>query len=80
MRLFGSRREPTTEGPPRITIQELKRRLDRGEDIVLLDVRQPFAYANYPGAIPGSIRIPPAELPARYGELPRDRLIVAYCT
>jgi adenylyltransferase/sulfurtransferase len=63
-----------------ITIEELRQRLERGNNVVVLDVRQPLAYAEYPGTIPGSVRIPPAELPDRYGELPRDRLIVAYCT
>jgi rhodanese-related sulfurtransferase len=61
-----------------ISAAELRRRLALGEDIVRLDVRQPGAYADFPGAIPGSVRIPPTELPDRYGELPRDRPIVPY--
>jgi rhodanese-related sulfurtransferase len=80
MRLFGIRRGERAEPVPMISAGELKRRLDRGEHVVVLDVRQPSAYAEYPGAIPGSIRIPPAELPDRYGELPRGRLILSYCT
>jgi adenylyltransferase/sulfurtransferase len=63
-----------------ISVGDLKRRLERGEPVVVLDVRQPLAYAEYPGAIPGSVRISPSELPDRYGELPRDRLVVSYCT
>jgi rhodanese-related sulfurtransferase len=63
-----------------ISVAELKRRLDRGQPTVVLDVRQPTAYAQYPGAIPGSIRITPGAIPERYVELPRDRLIVPYCT
>ena len=66
--------------PPTISARQLAERIERGLPTVILDVRQPTAYAEYPGAIPGSVRIPPAELPDRYGELPRDRPIVTYCT
>lgn len=65
---------------PTITAEDLERQLNHGEPVLVLDVRQPAAYAEYPGAIPGSVRIPPSEIPDRYSELPRDRLIVAYCT
>jgi rhodanese-related sulfurtransferase len=80
MSVSGSKRQPNEEAVPTITAAELKRKLDAVEDVVVLDVRQPGSYAQYPGAIPGSIRIPPAEIPDRYSELPRDRLIVTYCT
>jgi rhodanese-related sulfurtransferase len=63
-----------------IEVGDLKRRLERVGAVVALDVRQPSAYAEYPGAIPGSVRIPPHDLPNRYRELPGDRLIVLYCT
>ena len=78
MRLFGKKKQGNVETIPMISVRELKRRLDRGEEVVILDVRQPSAYAEYPCAIPGSIRIPPTELPERYKELPQDRLIVPY--
>jgi rhodanese-related sulfurtransferase len=68
------------DGVPLITAAELKGRLDRGEPILPLDVRQPTAYAKQPGGIPGSLRIPPAAVPDFYGKLPRDRLVVPYCT
>lgn len=78
MRLFGRHRQQDAEPIPMVSPAELKRRLDRGEEVVVLDVRQPDAYAQHPGSIPGSVRIPPAELPDRYGELPRDRPIAPY--
>jgi len=78
MRLFGRRRQEDGDSIPRISVEQLKQRLDRGEDVVVLDARQPHAYAEYPGAIPGSVRIPPAELPDRYDSLPRGRLLVPY--
>ena len=78
MRLF--RRKQDERGVPSLTAQDLKRRLDAGENLAVVDVRQPTGYAVYPGTIPGAIRIPPAELPERYQELPRDRVIVLFCT
>jgi rhodanese-related sulfurtransferase len=81
MNLFGHRAKTENRAAPAtISARELRERLDRGEPVLVLDVRQPFAYEQFPGVIPGSVRIPPAELPGRYGELPRDRLIVPYCT
>ena len=31
-------------GIPQITVQELKQRLDSGEDVQLIDVREPYEY------------------------------------
>lgn len=78
MRLFGIKQKKNPETLPMISAQDLKHRLDQGEKVLVLDVRQPDAYDEYPGAIPNSVRIPPAEMPDRYQELPRDRLIVPY--
>jgi len=60
-----------------ITPVELKRRLDAGDDLFILDVREPNEYQI--NRIPGSTLIPLGELPRRYHELPRDREIVAQC-
>jgi len=79
MRLFNRRPErPRPEA--RISVSELKQRLERGEPIVILDVRLPSDAATGERRIPGSRRIPPAEVPDRYAELPLDRMIVPYCT
>jgi rhodanese-related sulfurtransferase/DNA-binding transcriptional ArsR family regulator len=55
---------------------ELLRRVKKGE-VTVLDVRPPEEYRA--GHIPGAISIPVGELPARLGELPKGREIVAYC-
>ena len=65
---------------PALSVQELKRRLDQGEHLVVVDVRQPAGYEAYPGTIPGAVRIPPTVLPERYQELPRDRALVLVYT
>jgi hypothetical protein len=66
---------------PRITVQELKAKMDRGEDMVILDVRLGSEYAGSKIKIKGAIRIPVFELEDnRYKELPRDKDVIAYCT
>ena len=56
---------------------ELKRRLDAGDDVFILDVREPNEYQI--NRVPGSTLIPLGELPRRYQELNPDREIVAHC-
>jgi molybdopterin/thiamine biosynthesis adenylyltransferase/rhodanese-related sulfurtransferase len=59
-----------------ITPQELKQRLDAGENIFILDVREPheFQICNLGGKL-----IPLGELPQHLGELDASREIVAHC-
>jgi sulfur-carrier protein adenylyltransferase/sulfurtransferase len=61
---------------PEITCQELKDRLDRGDDVFILDVREPHEYqiCNLHGHL-----IPLGELPRRVHELDSAREIVAHC-
>ncbi|MFB3925974.1 MAG: rhodanese-like domain-containing protein [Syntrophales bacterium] len=65
---------------PRITVQELKEKMDRHEDIVVLDIRSEDAYAGSTVRIPGAIRMPLDQVGERYRELPQNREIVTYCT
>jgi adenylyltransferase/sulfurtransferase len=61
---------------PEITARELKERLDRGDDLFILDVREPHEYqiCNLKGHL-----IPLGELPRRVHELDSAREIVAHC-
>jgi adenylyltransferase/sulfurtransferase len=63
-------------GIPQITVTELKKRIDSGENFVLLDVREPFEYqiANIGGKL-----IPQNDVPQRLGEIDRDRPVVVHC-
>ncbi len=68
---------PTVQnGIPQITPVELKRRLDAGDDLFVLDVRESHEYqiANL-----GAKLIPLGELPNRLGELDPSREIVVHC-
>jgi adenylyltransferase/sulfurtransferase len=63
-------------GVPQITVQQLKHRIDAGEDVYILDVREPFEYqiANIGGRL-----IPQGEVPQRLAEIDRTRETVVYC-
>lgn len=64
----------------RIPALELKRRLDRREDIVVVDLRSGLSYEAAGTKIPGALRIPPEEFPRRSTEIPPNRPVVMYCT
>lgn len=57
--------------------QELKAKLDGGEPIVLLDVREPDEVAFV--SLSGSVHIPMGQIPGRLHELDPDKEIVVYC-
>lgn len=62
----------------RLTATELKERLDRGDDIIVLDVLEPHRYnAKH---IPGAVNIPLAELEhSAHKALPKHKEIIVYC-
>ncbi len=61
----------------RITISELKEKLDSGEKLLLIDVREDWELEEN-GAIPGAIHIPMAELDMRMKDIPKDVELVFY--
>jgi rhodanese-related sulfurtransferase len=65
---------------PRITVQELKRRMDAGEDFTVIDVRNPTAWAETDTVIPEALRVPLDKLEESLPRIPRNRPAVAYCT
>jgi membrane protein DedA with SNARE-associated domain len=64
----------------RIEPADLKARLDRGEAVMIVDLRHPLDFEAEPNIIPGALHLSTAELEARHREIPRDREIVLYCT
>lgn len=68
--------KPVT-GADALTSLELKAELDRGEPLIVLDVREPQEYQI--NRIPGSILIPLGDLPKRYVELDPNANIVSQC-
>ena len=63
-------------GVPEISVRDLKSKLDNGEDINVLDVREPHEYevANI-----GMRLLPLGELPQRLAELDQDEYFVVHC-
>jgi rhodanese-related sulfurtransferase len=64
-----------------ISGEELRRRLDAGEDFVLVDALAPMVYAH--SHLPGAINLPPTAVePARVARRIPDRSteIVVYCS
>jgi sulfur-carrier protein adenylyltransferase/sulfurtransferase len=64
----------------RITVQELKRRMDAGEDFTVIDVRNPKAWADADTVIPEAIRVNVDELGQSLPRIPKNKPVVAYCT
>ena len=65
---------------PRITANELKARLDKREQIIIIDARSGGSYSTSPWKIKGDIRIAPDEISVKAKNLQKGALIAAYCT
>jgi membrane protein DedA with SNARE-associated domain len=64
----------------RVAATELKEMLERGENIVVVDLRSELTYRVDGLKVKGAIHIPPREFDARYKEIPPGRTVVMYCT
>lgn len=64
----------------RIPPQELMERLSNGDEVMIVDLRQPLDVEALPYVIPGALRMAVEELEHRHQEIPRDRDIVLYCS
>ena len=60
-----------------VSPEQLKARLDRGDDVVVVDLRQAWEY--HAGHIPGAVSLFIEEIPMRLSELPTDVDIVLQC-
>ena len=63
----------------RISVDELKQKLDAGEALTIVDVRHTMDLEANPHLIPGAVHMPFEEIDQRHHEIPRDRDIVLYC-
>jgi membrane protein DedA with SNARE-associated domain len=64
----------------RITVDELKSKIDAGEEVVIVDLRHSLDFEADPKTIPGAFRMDAKELEEKNGQLPRDRDVILYCT
>lgn len=64
----------------RITVDELRKRQQAGEDFVFLDTRGQQAWSQSDVKVQGAIRVPVEDLDQHLSEIPKDKSVVAYCT
>jgi len=64
----------------RITADELKQKIDAGEDLVIVDLRHSVDFEADPHTIPGAFRMDATDLEEKHDRLPRDREVILYCT
>ncbi|MBI5604614.1 MAG: VTT domain-containing protein [Deltaproteobacteria bacterium] len=63
----------------RITPEELKRKIDAAEDLLIIDVRSSLEFEADPQRIPGALYLPLEELLKNPPEFPRAREVILYC-
>jgi len=66
-----------TDNIPRVSVEELKKQMDEGADMVVVDTLYPYWYRK--GHIKGAINFPWAETLREPTVLPRTKLLVLYC-
>jgi hypothetical protein len=64
----------------RITVGELKEKIDAGESVLIVDLRHSMDFEADPQTIPGAFRMDAVELEEKNDRLPRDRDVILYCT
>jgi len=77
---WGRRRTMARLRTTRISPAEVRRRLDAGDEMLVVDLRSALDFAADPRTLPGARRIPAEEFLLHVGSLPRDRDIVLFCT
>lgn len=65
---------------PKIIAEELKRRMQAGEDFIVIDVRNPKAWAESDVKARNAIRVPLYSLEQYLPRIPKNKPIVTYCT
>jgi len=64
----------------RITVEELKDKIDTGEQVTIVDLRHSLDFEAEPETIPGALHMEAKELEQNGNRLPRDGEVVLFCT
>jgi rhodanese-related sulfurtransferase len=64
----------------RVTVDEIRERMDRGEQFTFVDSRNPAAWSEGKTKLPGAIRVPEHEVEQHLSEIVHDRTVITYCT
>jgi len=68
------------DGVSRVSIQDLKAKMELTDGVLIIDVRSGDDYARSKHKIKGAVRISIVDLAEKSKSLPKDREIVTYCT
>ena len=75
-----AQRTSQTMEATRVTVDEVKARMERGEPFAFIDTRNPKAWDEADTKLPGAMRVPADEVEQHLQEIPRDRAVITYCT
>ena len=64
----------------KVTVDDVRKRLEAGEDIVIIDSRSEHAWDESNLKAGGALRIPPDDAEKHIADVKRDRFVVTYCT
>jgi sulfur-carrier protein adenylyltransferase/sulfurtransferase len=64
----------------KITVAEWRKRMEAGEDFVVIDTRNPQEWGKSDVKIPEAIRVTADKLDEILSNIPKDKPVVAYCT
>jgi len=64
----------------RISTDDLAKKMEAGEDFVVIDTRNPQAWAQSDVKLPEAIRVPADKLEEQLARIPKNKSIVTYCT
>ena len=65
------------DGSMNLSVHAIKQRLDAGEPLILLDIREPYELIL--SRLDHQLHIPMSQMSERWREIPRDRPIVVFC-
>ena len=64
----------------RVTVDEVRERMARGELFTLIDTRNPQAWDEADAKLPGALCMPADEVERHLAEIRRDHVVITYCT
>ena|SRR5688572_17006931 len=64
----------------RVTIDEVKARMDRGEEFTFVDARNPKAWEEADTKLPAALRVPDEGAEQHFSEVSHERTVITYCT
>ena len=64
----------------KVTVEEIEKRLNRSEDVTMIDSRAAHVWDEAQVKAAGAIRIPPDEAEKHVADVSRNNYVVTYCT